>query len=69
MLESLVGLIVPATRHRIDLGLRLDRERPRGRLHPSKIHETMRLQISLGSPEDVDGEVLSRLQQAYEENC
>jgi hypothetical protein len=61
--------IVPASRHRVDLGLRLEREKPRGRLRPSKIHETMRLQISLGSPEDVDVEVLTRLQQAYEESC
>jgi hypothetical protein len=61
--------IQPTTRQRLDLGLRLERQRPGGRLQPSKIHETMPLQISLTRPEEVDAEVLSWLQQAYEQNC
>jgi hypothetical protein len=41
----------------------------RGRLQPSTIHETMKLQISLASVEEIDAEVLSWLRQVYEENC
>jgi hypothetical protein len=61
--------VQPTTRQRIDLGLRLEGQPPGGRLQPSKIHPTMPLQISLASPEDVDAEVLSWLQQAYDQNC
>ncbi len=50
------------------------RVRPRkatlgGRLLPSKIHETMPLQISLTALVEVDAEVLAWLQQAYDQNC
>ena len=61
--------VQPTTKKRVDLGLRLEGQKPGGRLQPSKIHETMRLQISLTAPEEVDSEVLSWLQQAYEQNC
>ena len=60
--------VQPTTKDRIDLGLRLEGQQPGGRLQPSKIHETMRLQISLTAPEEVDSEVLDWLQQAYEQN-
>ena len=61
--------IQPTTRARVDLGLRLDTQRPTGRLQPSKIHETMRLQISLFSPADVDSEVRKWLRRAWVENA
>ncbi len=61
--------VQPTTRQRVDLGLRLDRQRPIGRLQPSKIHETMQLQIGLTSPADVDDEVVRWLKRAYQENC
>jgi hypothetical protein len=61
--------VQPTTRQRVDLGLRLDSQQPGGRLRPSKIHESMPLQISLSAPEEVDAEVLALLQQAYEHNC
>jgi hypothetical protein len=61
--------VQPTTKNRVDLGLRLEGEKPGGRLQPSKIHETMRLQISLTAPEAVDAEVLGWLQQAYDQNC
>jgi hypothetical protein len=61
--------IQPTTRQRVDLGLRLEGWQPSGRLQPSKIHETMPLQISLTSPEEVDPEVLTWLQHAYDLNC
>jgi hypothetical protein len=56
-------------KNRVDLGLRLDGQKPGGRLQPSKIHETMQLQISLTTRDEVDSEVLGWLQQAYNENC
>jgi hypothetical protein len=60
--------VQPSTRQRVDLGLRLEGQQPGGRLRPSKIHESMPLQISLSAPEEVDVEVLAWLQQAYEQN-
>ncbi len=58
----------PTTKTRLDLGLRLEKQKPVARLEPSKIHETMRLRIGLASPQDVDSEVLDSLQKAYDEN-
>jgi hypothetical protein len=60
--------VQPTTKTRIDLGLRLDDLRPGGRLQPSKIHETMRLQMSVTAPNQVDSDVQKWLQQAYAEN-
>ncbi|HLE28121.1 MAG TPA: DUF5655 domain-containing protein [Anaerolineales bacterium] len=60
--------IQPTTKNRIDLGLRLEGQKPGGRLQSSKIHETMRLQISLTTLDDVDSELLDWLQRAYDEN-
>ena len=59
----------PTTKTRLDLGLRLEGQKPEGRLQPSTIHETMGLQISLTSVEQVDDEVLRWLRRAYDENC
>jgi hypothetical protein len=75
--KTYVSLVTPrrtfarvlATKDRVLLGLRLEGQQPSGRLEPSKIHESMRLQISLAAPEEVDSEVLGWLQQAYEQNC
>jgi hypothetical protein len=75
--KTYVSLVAPrrtfarvqaTTRKRVDLALRLEGEKPGGRLIPSKIHETMPLQISLSSPEEVDLEVLGWLEKAYEQN-
>jgi Domain of unknown function (DUF5655) len=60
--------IQPTTKNRVDLGLRLDGEKPVGRLQPSKIHETMRLQISFTTRDEVDSEALDWLQRAYDQN-
>jgi hypothetical protein len=60
--------VQPTTKQRVDLGLRLEEQTPRGRLQPSKIHDTMPLQISLTTPEEVDAEVLGWLQRAYDQN-
>ena len=56
------------TKNRVDLGLRLEGQKPIGRLRPSRIHETMRFQISLTAPGDVDSEALDWLQKAYDQN-
>jgi hypothetical protein len=60
--------VQPTTKMRVDLGLRLESQRPGGRLQPSNIHETMRLQVSVTAPNQVDSEVKKWLRQAYLEN-
>ena len=60
--------VQPTTRDRVDLGLRLEGQKPGGRLQPSRIQETMQVQIGLTSPDQVDAEVLDWLQKAYEQN-
>lgn len=60
--------VQPTTKQRVDLGLRLEWLQAGGRLQPSKIHETMTLQISLMTPDDVDGEVRDWLERAYDQN-
>ena len=61
--------IVPTTKDRVDLGLRLEGEKSSGRLRPSRIHETMPLQIGLTSPKEVDAEVTRWLKRAYRESA
>lgn len=56
------------TTSRIDLGLRLAVLKPQGRLKPSRIHETMPLQVSLTGLTELDHEVLKWLRKAYKEN-
>src|SRR5437016_9319898 len=61
--------VQPTTKDRVDLALRLDGEKPRGRLQPSKIHETMPVQIGLTSPKEVDAEAVRWLRRAYRESA
>lgn len=60
--------VQPTTKERLDLGLRLAGVKPAGRLQASRIHETMKVQIGLTSPEEIDSEVLNWLKRAYQEN-
>ena len=60
--------IQPTTKNRVDLGLRLEGHKPGGRLQPSKIQETMRVQIGLASVDEIDSEALDLLQEAYDQN-
>ena len=60
--------IQPTTKSLVDLAIRLEGHKPGGRLQPSKIHETTRLQISLTSLDDIDSEVLKLLQEAYDQS-
>lgn len=61
--------VVPATKSRVDLGLRLEGVRAGKRLQPSKIHETMRFQIALASRDELDAEVIGWLKKAYGQNA
>lgn len=56
---------IQAKKQRVDVGLRLDRA-PRGRLKPSKIHETMPVQLELAALDDLDADALAWIQKAYE---
>jgi hypothetical protein len=49
--------------------LRLDGKKPGGRLQPSRIHETMKLQISFTTRDEVDAEALDWLKKAYDQDC
>src|SRR5438552_14923540 len=49
--------IQPTAKNRIDLGLRLEGRKPGRRLRPSRIHETMPVQIELTARASVDSEV------------
>ena len=60
--------VQPTTKTRVDLALRVEGEKPGGRLRPSKIHETMPVQIGLSSPKEVDAGVARWLQRAYRES-
>ena len=60
--------VKPTTKDRVDLGLRLRGIQPGGRLQPSKIQESMPLQISFTTPGEVDSEAIAWLQQAYDQN-
>lgn len=60
--------IQATTKGRVDLGLRIEGVAPGGRLLPSRIHETMPLQIGLSTLADIDDEVVRWLRRAYDEN-
>ena len=60
--------IQPSTKTRIDLGLRLLKQKAGGRLLASKMDEAFPIMISLTAPEQVDDKVISWLQKAYDEN-
>jgi hypothetical protein len=61
--------VQPTTKTRLDLGLRLESRKAAGRLQPSRIHETMPLQVSLHTLDDLDDKVREWLRQAYVENA
>jgi hypothetical protein len=59
---------VQPAKTRVDLGFRLESCNPGGRLEPSRIHHTMRVQVALTAPNEVDAEVQRWLELAYLEN-
>ena len=73
--KTLVSLVTPrrtfavvqaVTKSRVDLGLRLDYERPGGRLLPARDLGAATVRIPLTRPEDDDAEVLGWLRRAAE---
>jgi Family of unknown function (DUF5990)/Domain of unknown function (DUF5655) len=63
------AVVQATTKSRVDLGLRLEHERPGGRLLAARDLGAATLRIPLTRPEDVDAEVLGWLRRAYEENA
>lgn len=59
----------PTTKNRLDVGLRLEGRVPGGRLRACNFQETMKVQISLTSVDELDADALHWLRLAYEENC
>jgi hypothetical protein len=72
---SLVGprrtfaVVQATTKNRVDLGLRLDNDKPGGRLLAARDIGAANLRIPLTGPGDIDEEVLGLLRRAYEENA
>lgn len=76
--KTFVSLVTPrrtfavvqaTTKSRVDLGLRLEHERPGGRLLAARNLGAATLRIPLTRPDEVDAEVLGWLRRAYEENA
>jgi len=76
--KTMVSLVTPrrtfaviqaTTKSRVDLGLRLEHERPGGRLLAARDLGAATVRIALTRPEDVDAEVLGWLRRAYTENA
>lgn len=63
--------IQASTKRRVDLGLRLDGQRPEGRLDSaaSMGQSAVTVRIGLASPDEVDDEVLRWLRRAYGESA
>jgi hypothetical protein len=76
--KTFVSLVTPrrvfavvqaTTKSRVDLGLRLEHERPGGRLLAARDIGAATVRIPLTRSEDVDAEVLGWLRRAYTENA
>lgn len=62
--------VIATTKKRVDLGLRLDGEKPHGRLLDAKSlgNRSCSVRIPLANLDEVDGEVVALLQRAYDAN-
>ena len=63
------AVVQATTKSRVDLGLRLEHERPGGRLLAARDLGAATVRIPLTRPEDVDAEVLDWMRRAYAENA
>jgi hypothetical protein len=63
------AVVQPTTKSRVDLGLRLEDERPGGRLLAARDIGAATVRIPLTGPDEVDAEVLDWLGRAYAENA
>ena len=63
--------VVPTTRLRVDLFLRIDSEAPSGMWLDTKPRagDVMNLKVGLARPDDVTGEVVGGLARAFDANC
>jgi Domain of unknown function (DUF5655) len=59
------AVVQPTTKSRVDLGLRLEDERPGGRLLAARDLGAATVRIPLPRPEDVDAQVLDWMRRAY----
>lgn len=63
------AVVQPTTRSRVDLGLRLEHERPGSRLLAARDLGAATVRIPLSGAEEVDAEVVGWLRRAYQENA
>lgn len=61
--------IMPTTRSRVDVSLRLPNARPGGRLPAATTRAEETVRIPLTAPEEVDAEVVGWLRDAYRANA
>jgi hypothetical protein len=61
------ALVKATTKTRVDLGLRLDGQRPAGRLEPARSigDDVMTVRLPLRAPDEVDDEAIDWLRRAY----
>ncbi len=57
---------VQASKSAVHVALRLDGRKPGGRLHPSKVHDTMPVELRFASAKEIDKEAIAILRDAYE---
>ena len=62
------AVLMPTTKSRVDLGLRLDTTEPGGRIRPARDLGQATVRIPLTTPGEVDEEVRAWLTKAYDEN-
>lgn len=65
------AIVQATTKHRVDLGLRLDSQKPADRLQPAGTlgNGSFSVRLGLASPTDLDRDALAWLKRAYEENA
>jgi hypothetical protein len=63
--------VVPTTKTRVDLFLRIDGEKAKGKLVavPPKTGEVMNLKVGLTTVDDIEGTVTNALERAFKANC
>jgi hypothetical protein len=63
--------VVPTTKNRVDLFLRIEGEEPSGRLRHAapRAGDVMNLKVGLSGPEEVDESVAESLVRAFQANC
>lgn len=57
---------VQASKSAVHVALRLDGRKPGGRLHLSKVHDTMPVELRFTSAKEIDREAIAILREAYE---